>query len=205
MSELHAPAIYRRKAGRSGVGSEALMNAEPSAGFIAKEAVEVEAPLAFLVVGGFLIWLGIQALDPAWIVDNAKGPGFLRIAREALAWLSQYVSAPARGSIIIALGAVSLLLAVLGALYSTLWRDPQLIVDANGIERSSAEGKGRLAWKDIMTVRVIDDDLLVIGTGSAHLSVKTKEIDKSVPEIFSAIARYRPEVLPADKRGAASL
>ena len=131
MSELHAPAIHRRKAGRSGVGSEALMNAEPSAGFIAKDAIEVEAPLAFLVVGGFLIWLGIQALDPAWIVDNAKGPGFLRIAREALAWLSQYVSAPARGSIIIALGAVSLLLAVLGALYSTLWRDPQLIVDAN--------------------------------------------------------------------------
>jgi hypothetical protein len=95
----------------------------------------------------------------------------------------------------------------LGTLYGVtfdVWREPQFIVDANGVESLNEKGKGRLAWKDIAMVRLVDDALRVTSTGGAAISVKIKEIDKKPPEIFAAIGRHRPDVLPADGRRAAT-
>ena len=172
------------------------MNAEPSADFVAKEAIDIEAILGLSGVGAFLIWFGIQALDPAWSVDSGRGLKIINLIKTALASLADYPTV--RGSIIIAVGALSLLLGLFLALQSIFWREPRLIVDANGIECFDEEGKGRLAWNDIASVRVIDDVLRVSGRGGSDISVKTKEIDKSVKEVFAAIGRYRPDVLPAD-------
>ena len=172
------------------------MIAEPSADFVAMELMDIEPIIGFPIVGGFLIWLGIEALDPAWGVEATQGLKVINLFKAALAWLADYPIV--RGSVVIGVGALFLLLGLFLALHALFWRDPQLIVDANGIESLSEEGKGRLAWKDIAAVRVIDDILRVTGTDGVDLSVKTKEIDKSTKEIFAAIARHRAEVLPAD-------
>jgi hypothetical protein len=155
-------------------------------------------------VGAFLVWVGIQAPDPAWVAARAGGHGWMKFGLEAIAWIGGHTSPAVRATIIIGLEAVCLAFALLGVLNNIYWREPQLIVDAAGIESRGDEGKGRLAWPDIASVRVIDGVLRVSGAGGTDISVATGDIDKDVGQIFAVIARHRPELLPAATPDAAA-
>jgi hypothetical protein len=175
----------------------------PSADLIATEKVDIVTPLVCLGIGGLLVWFGIRALDPAWTIQLGAH-GFGGLALGALKWLSTLVSPTVRGIAIIGAGVLALLFAVFGMLRNMYWRDPMLIIDANGIESLDGKGKGRLAWKDVATVRVVDDVLRVNGAGGNDISVETEDLDKDEEAIFSAIRRHRPDVLPDDSRAAAA-
>src|SRR4051812_18244531 len=124
------------------------MSSDRASDLIAKEALDMEAMFGCLAVGAFLTWLGILALDPAWMVPT-NAHGRLKLFEDLFAWLSSYVSATARGSIVIGLGAIFLLFALGIALYSIFWREQRLVIDANGIEIPKDGIKVRSAWKEI--------------------------------------------------------
>jgi hypothetical protein len=173
------------------------LDAQQSAELVAKEEIAYGTMLGAAGLGGFLVWLGIQALDPTWTVGTVSGHGAIKLLKAALDWLGHHVSPTVRGSIVIGIGVLSLVLAVVMVLDAILWRKPMLIVDANGIESLSEKGKGRLAWKDITAVHQVEKTLLISGAGpGAVISVGTGEIDKTVKEIYAAIACHRPEILP---------
>ena len=174
------------------------MDPQPSADLVAKEEIAYGVILGYAGVGGFLVWLGILALDPAWTVGTISGHGVIKLLKAMVSWLSDKVSPTVRGSIIIGVGALLLLLAIMIVIDAIFWRKPKLIIDADGIESLTDDGKGRLAWKDITGVHEVEKTLLITGAGpGATIKVGTKEIDKTVKEIYAAIRRYRPEVLPA--------
>jgi hypothetical protein len=128
----------------------------------------------------------------------------MKLGLEAIAWIGAHTSPAVRATVIIGLGVACLAFALLGGLNNIYWREPRLIVDAAGIEIRSDEGKGRLAWPDIASVRVIDGVLRVSGAGGTDISVATGDNDKDVAQIFAAIARHRPELLPAGTGAAAA-
>jgi hypothetical protein len=173
------------------------MTDQQAADFVAVEKVGIAMILGFAAAGAFLLWIGILALDPSWTAGTSGGHGWVKFAFETIIWLTQHASPLVRGSILIGLGVLCLAFALLGVLNGIYWREPQLIVDANGIESRSKDGKGRLAWADIASVRVIDDVLRVNGSGGADISVPADGIDKTVDEVLAAIARHRPDLLPA--------
>jgi len=166
------------------------------ADLIANEKIELAMILGFLAAGAFLVWVGIKALDPAWVAGT-RGRGWMKLVLEAIAWIGGHTSPGLRATIFIGLGAVCLAIALLGVLNNIYWREPQLIVDAAGIESRSDKGKGRVAWPDIASVRVIDGVLRVSGTVGTDISVAIGDIDKDERQIFAAIARHRPGLLPA--------
>jgi len=168
------------------------MTERQSADFVALESFGIAMILGAAAAGAVLVWFGVLALDPSWTAGRAGGHGWVKFAFEAVAWLTQHASPLVRGGILIGLGVLCLAFALLGVLNGIYWRKPQLIVDANGIESRSDDGKGRLAWADIASARVIDGVLRVNGSGGADISVATGAIDKSVDEVFAAIARHRP-------------
>jgi hypothetical protein len=176
------------------------MNEQHSADLVALESAGIGMILGCVAAGAVLIWFGVFALDPSWTAGPAGGHGWIKFALEAIVWLTQHASPLVSGSILIGLGLLCLAFAVLCILHGIYWREPQLIVDANGIESRSDDGKGRLAWAEIVSVRVNDGVLRVNGSGGADISVATGDIDKTANEIFAAIARHRPELLPTDSR-----
>jgi hypothetical protein len=179
------------------------LNARTSQDFVVREEVAYGAILGTTAVGGFLVWLGIQALDPAWSVGKISAHGIFRLGKDLLRWLGDTVSPTARGCIVIAIGVVALVLAILMVLDALLWRKTVLIVDADGIEGASDEGTTRLAWKDITAVYEDDQTLLICDRDpDPAISIGTDELDKTVKQIYAAIARYRPEVLPGHDRTA---
>jgi hypothetical protein len=179
------------------------MDAQPSTDFVVREEIAYGAILGMAGLGGFLVWLGIEALNPAWAVDKIGGHGIFRLAKELLKWLGDSVSPMVRGSIVIAIGVLALLLVILMVLEALLWRETVLIVDADGIEGTSEETTTRLPWKDVTAVHEVDKTLLICGQGpDAAISVGTGGIDKTVKQIYAAIARYRPQVLPGHDRAA---
>jgi hypothetical protein len=184
-----------------GWGSFAL-DARPSQDFVVKEEVAYGVILGMTATGGFLVWLGIQALDPAWSAGKS-GHGVFKLAKELISWLGDLVSPMARGSIVIVIGVLILALATLVVLEALLWRKTVLIVDADGVEGVAGEGANRLAWKDITAIHEVDKTLLICGrTPEDAITIGTGELDKTIKQIYAAIARYRPEVLPAHDRPA---
>jgi hypothetical protein len=178
------------------------MNEKPPADLVAIEKPDFLTPLIFLAIAGFFVWLGIRTLDPAWATGTVHGRWFVKFGWDALVWLNQHASPIVRLVVVFGLTALSLLVAVLVVLDNLYGREKLFIVDADGIESLSEKGKGRLSWKDIATVRVADDVVRVNGAGGKDIGVGTDEIDKDTKEIFAAIARHRPEVLPAENRPA---
>ena len=173
------------------------LDARPSQDFVVREEVAYGVILGMTATGGFLVWLGIQALDPAWSAGKIGGHGIFRLAKELLGWLSDAVSPTVRGSIVIAIGVLALMVAILIVLEALLWRKTVLIVDADGIEGAAGEGTTRLAWKDITAIHEVDKTLLICGrVPEDAITIGTGELDKTIKQIYAAIARYRPEVLP---------
>ena len=173
------------------------MSEQQPADFVAFEDFGIGIILGYAAAGAALIWFGILALDPSWTAKTPGGHGSIKVFLEAIIWLTQHVPPLVSGSILIGLGLLSLACATIGILHGIYWREPQLIVDANGIESRSDDGEGRLAWDDIASVRASDGVLRVNGNGGTDISVATDEIDKSVNAVFAAIARHRPDLLPA--------
>jgi len=178
------------------------MSAEASDKFVAKEAVEVGVILGGFAGGGVLLWTGVQAFDPAWVAEKPHSHGLLGILWAGFDLLSEHISPTARGIVLIVTGMALAGIGVLALLDAIYWRAPRLVVDTDGIESLSERGKGRLAWKDIASVRVIDGILTVSGSAGNDVSVKIADIDATADEVFAAVARHRPQLLPADKRGA---
>src|SRR5215510_7709632 len=160
------------------------MDPRASRDFVVREEIAYGAILGLAALGGFLVWLGIEALDPAWALGNISGHGVVRLAKEVLKWLGDTVSPTVRGSIVIALGALSLVIAILTVLDALLWRKTVLIVDPDGIEGTSDEATTRLPWKDITAVYEVDKTLLICGRSpQAAISIGTGELDKTVKQI----------------------
>ena len=141
------------------------MDSQPSADFVAKEEAEYGVVVGATAVGGFLIYLGIVALDPTWKVGPVTGHGVIKLFKAALSWLSEHTSATVRGCIVIGIGVLSLVLAILMVLDAVFWRNlPSSMPTASRPER---EGKGHPAWKDINAVHDIEKTPLITGVGRA--------------------------------------
>jgi hypothetical protein len=179
-----------------------MNSSEPAADLIARESIDVVSPLFCLGIGGYLVFLGMSAFDPTWVPGKGSGRGVFRLISDAMGWLSSHSTPTVTGITVVAVGAMLLLVALLLTLNAIYWRDLLLIVDAAGIESLSGEGKGRLAWKEVSTVRVVDGVLRVNGTSGRDISVAIGEVDKSRAQILAAISRYRHDALSAAAGGA---
>ena len=141
------------------------------------------------------IYMGYQAFDPAFM---ASGPSALKL----LFRLVEGFSPPVRGSIIIGVGALLLAVGCV-LLYSSIWPDPRMLVDARGIE-TFGDGGGRLAWSEIGSVSQVGKLLVVTSADrSKTLSLDTGDINTSIKTICAEIARYRPDVVPGGAKPAA--
>ena len=180
------------------------MTDQKPADFVAFEDPGIKIILGYAAAGAVLISFGVLALDPSWTAKTPGGHGSIKVFLEAIIWLTQHVPPLVSGIILIGLGVLSLACAGVGVLYGIYWREPQLIVDANGIESRSDDGEGRLAWDDIASVRASDGVLRVNGKAGTDISVATDDINKTVDEVFAAVARHRPDLLPAGSRLAAA-
>ena len=133
------------------------------------------------------IYMGFLAFDPAFM---ASGPSLLRL----LFRLVESFSPPVRGGIIIGVGVLMLVIGCV-LLYSSIWPDRRLTIDARGIE-TFGNGGGRLAWSEVGSISEVGKLLVVTSADRTKtLSLDTSDINTSRKTIYAEIARYRPDVL----------
>lgn len=158
--------------------------------FVVKEKMSLVDTMMLIAVGSAALMFGVTALLNPNLPPHSSRYGWGSIFRLILETLPHN----AAGWSLVLFGIVLLFFGAILA-HSVIWPSRVLVVDHNGIESMSDKGKGRLAWRDVMKVRQIDNTLHISGSvPTRDISIEIDSIDKTVSDILLAIRGRRPDL-----------
>jgi len=159
--------------------------------FVVKEKMSLMDTMMLIALGSAALMFGVTALLKPNLPPHTSRYGWGSIFR----FILETFPHNAAGWSLVLFGVVLLFFGAVLA-YSVIWPSRVLVVDHNGIESMSDKGKGRLAWRDVMKVRQIDNTLYISGSvPTRNISIEIDSIDKTVSDILLAIRGRRPDLV----------
>ena len=144
-------------------------------------------------LGGLTLWVGFQALDPAWSAANTDAP-----------WLG-LIPGWARGSFFWSIGVLFMIHPGLWMLWAGALKVPIATFDAGGVAARNLFGYRRcLAWSEVTSARS-KQNLVVLSPATAEqlshqiwdrcsVFLDVGMLDALPEQIIALIHRYRPEL-----------